>query len=899
MVNKNLPLTKMNIFSSKNELSNNYRIDLEIEGQKWKNVSHYIYSNLLHNESNKRILKNNLTKISKNFHELSEKENEILIVDALSTALPIKFSNVELARKLIATGDKQIVYKSSNKVLGIDDNGQGNNVYGKILMRIRKTLKNKLDLDYKVSNINVNKELIYRSYLVKYFLEDYMYNNMSIERFSNMNVDSIYALISGNYNSNSNVPFNIYNKFQLYKNSIEKLPKDVVLGFVDPELKSNPNRVVDFVLKTKLRNMKIMLEERKKNIIYDMYLDDFLEKKGMNNDIVKNAFESYNQLIHNKEQFKKYLETAYDSQSLPKNLQSSIYNILKDIRIPTEKQVVKAESVIFELDETSSVPKQSVVQEQKEKSGTDSFLDSLFTEKQKTTKKQADNESEGEGEGEGDEKKETETIRQYKRSKIRYGGRKESELPPLKPKINPTLQEDVRGILDAMMEGRDIPEDMLNRKYPEEVQEIIFITSNEHDLYFDLSPIARQIMFIKPSSKQDDKSKMVFPSVSHYLMFCMIKNLIGNVNDSYDMIIMPNPDPSSRKINFAPLEVINHRYIDALVKRYDYLLQKAVNVKLKNSEIVQALANTGKAKLYYNDVDNEIIGTGPNKTGSNLTGVYLMHVRSEMDIPSVISRDLSPLEIFVQNEDEWVENRVKDYCNAILNTSKSNESAIKIVDVLYPCNLPVINNIDVPVYFDKIVREEIPILKQPVIKHFWSKILSICNYVLQNSKDPKGMLEKASLIIQSEDYSRNKKKDKAIETAILNIANKIKIDNQLTNKDVYLATNILLKEIDIFEGDSEFEDGGSDDEKSSQGSVDYGTDEEVEGDGEDRVEDDESPGDNLYGDSPMRNPDDNKREHDNEPLSKDILKFNINRVIQNTNIPQNILNGRINYFQSI
>ena len=123
----------------------------------------------------------------------------------------------------------------------------------------------------------------------------------------------------------------------------------------------------------------------------------------------------------------------------------------------------------------------------------------------------------------------------------------------------------------------------------------------------------------------------------------------------------------------------------------------------------------------------------------------------------------------------------------------------------------------------------------------------------------------------------------------------------MTNKDVYLATNILLKEIDIFEGDSDFEDGGSDDEKSSQGSVDYGTDEEGEEKegGEDGVEDDESPGDNLYGDSPMRNPDDNKREHDNEPLSKDILKFNINRVIQNTNIPQNILNGRINYFQSI
>ena len=87
----------MNILSSKNELSNNYNLQMEIDGKKWKNVSHYVYSNLLNYENHKRILKNNLREISKNFNELADKEEEDLIVESLLVALPVKFSNIEIA----------------------------------------------------------------------------------------------------------------------------------------------------------------------------------------------------------------------------------------------------------------------------------------------------------------------------------------------------------------------------------------------------------------------------------------------------------------------------------------------------------------------------------------------------------------------------------------------------------------------------------------------------------------------------------------------------------------------------------------------------------------------------------------------------------------------------------
>jgi predicted NAD-dependent protein-ADP-ribosyltransferase YbiA (DUF1768 family) len=889
----------MNILSSKNELSNNYNLEMEIDGKKWKNVSHYVYSNLLNYENHKRILKNNLREISKNFHELADKEEEDLIVESLLVALPVKFSNIEIARKLIATGEAPIVYRSSNTKLGVDEKGNGKNIYGKLLMRFRKTLKGKTNLDYRVQGDEKVKEMIYRSYLVKYMLEDYMYKGMDISRFTDMNVDDIYDLVAGDYDDS--VPSEIYNSFQNYKKSLDKLSKDIVLGFVEPELKSNPEKVVQFVLKNKLRNMQIILKERRKNIIYNKYLENFLTKKGLNNDKVKSAFESYSEVFHNKERFENYLEQAYNNDVLPKKLQVDIYDILKNMRIPTDNEVMEAESVVFVIkkEPTQQIPKPPVQQApvggNKNQSSTDRFLDSLLNPPKRRDDVQKQQEPE-ETKGETEPKKH---IRPIRRSQGSYQNEPPLSTQNTKGQSGTIKNKDIRAILDAAIEGREIPSDILNKYTEEPNKKSIVLDSNISDIYFDLCPVSYDMLFLSST----EENKRLFPSVSHYLMYRIIRNLVGNSEQSYDMIILNKNDGGN--VEFAPLDVINHRYKDAILAKYSQLLKRAVDVKMNNPDIVQALANTGKVHLYYNDKNDEILGSG-----NNLTGVYLMNVRSMLNITGSVEKSPSQLELFVKNEDVWVEERVKDYCNAILNFGNLSDDnvAINIINKIYPCQFPDVDSNEVPRYFTKMVREESSTLSSNIVAYMWRKILSICKYVLEHSRNPKKMLEKASLVVQSQAFSKIKDKNKAVENAIINIATKLKeVENrsELSNANVKVATYILLKRRYLNTEDIQFDvasDGGvvNGDDVSSQGTADYSDDGSEQG-SEQGSKHGSDYGD-IYGqDAPNRSggDDSDDEDRDNAPLNKTVLATYVKEVLNDDIISENIKQGRINFFQMI
>ena len=878
----------MNILSSKNELSNNYKLEMEIDNKKWKNVSHYVYSNMLNYATHKNILKNNLKDISKNFHELADTEEEELIVEALSTALPIKFSNIEMGRKLISTGDVPIVYRSSNQKLGVDEKGEGKNIYGKLLMKIRKTLREKMNLGYKAQIDNDSKEVVYRSYLIKYLLEDYMNRGMDIRMFLNMDIDSIYNLVAGDYNQN--VPVEIYNSFQNYKKSLDRLQRDIVLGFVEPQLRSNPERVVQFVLKNKLRNMQLTLKQRKKRIIYNEYLEDFLLKKNLNNDKVKFAFDSYSELILNRERFENYLEQAYDKGVLPKTLSSSISDRLKNIRIPTDEEVEEAESVVFNVIEKPQAQQQvqPQVQQQappstdKPKNNTDRFLDSLFNPPKR-------NQNQPQNQPQNQDTKETET---HIRPNRRY--QQPPTQSPTQPQAPSSLEENTRAILDAILNGQPIPEDLL-KKHVEKPNSLI-IDSRVLSIYIDLCPVFLDNLWIADKNE----NKKLFPSVSHYLMYCIIRNASGNMNQAYSMMFL-------NAMQFAPLDVINYRYREILISKYDYFLRRAIDVKMKNPEIVQALADTGNVQLYYNDKYDYILGTGKEKNGNNLTGLYLMALRNNLNTDRTKPvKQLSQLELFVQNEDVWVEERVKEYCNSILNYGNISDDnlLIQVMDKLYPCPFQYqLGSYEVPNYFTKMVKEENSNLNSNIILYIWNKILSICNYVLLHCKDhsvPNPMLQKASLIVQNQAFSKNKDRNTAIENALINIANKIReVENQpkLLIGYAKIATNILLKRRITGDIQIDISDNDSDSDDNSQGTVDYGDDGSEDGD-RDRDNDND-----IYGeeDAPKRissNTDDNNNDNNDMTLTTAIVKKHV-KEIENNDLPENIKQGRINYFQLI
>ena len=868
----------MNIFSSKNELSNNYLHPIEIDGKTWKNVSQYIYSNFLSEENNKKILKHNLKNMSQKFDELVNSEEEKLTIEGLQTALPVKFANIELARKLISTGDYNIVYSSSNMVLGINSEGKGKNIYGKLLMEVRKNLKRQSNIRFTKTVENEKKEIIYRAYLVKYFIEDILYNNEDFTPYTSMTVEQIYDMVNGDYNSDGPFRANIYNSFQAYKQSLDKLSKDTVLGFVDPEIKTYPKRVVEFVLKKKLRNAQITAIEKRKNIIYEMYLDHFLSKNNLDHK-VKNLFNSYDKVIQNRENFLKFLEVAYSKEKLPSDLQSQISELIKNIYIPSDNEIEKAESAVFDLnvkpetkDETKTETKEPETKEPKPSGKVSSFIDSIFEP---------------------------------------FGGQGPKRPSEQKCDNKTSLKsEDIRAILDAVMQGEEIPTALL-QKQPE-TQNLVLNPNNQNDIYFELCPIAYDMLKIDTNigtiKKIDIKMERWFPSVSHYLIFLMIKKLMDNTTQAYDVLLKSKTD---NKFEFHTIDVINNRYKDLMFQKYQYYLERAIDIKFKDNDMIDALLQTGEIELLYKDNHDEILGTGKHKKGGNFTGKYLMELREKMMAknPTLkVKTVISPVEQFLMNEDEWVESRVKDYCNIIQNLGKDIEPQILIETLkkIFPANFPHSDKIPPqPRYFNNMINSEIPSLNTNLKSHIWESLVDMGNYLINMSSNPNKVLKNCSLIVQSNAFVENKNYHTIIKNVIVNLGEFVRnmeINQQIpnvssiNNNHIEIATNIILKrsyssirDIDFDLSSEEEEDGnGSDagDSDDSQRSI------RTASSGSQRSGSVSS--DREYdSDSPKRRTPSDSREYTEEKLEK------LFQEVINYDLPEEIKRGRVHYFYEI
>lgn len=861
----------MNIFSSKNELSNNYLHPLEIDGKTWKNVSQYIYSNLLSEESNKRILKHSLKDMSKKFSELIDSEEETMMIEGLRTALPVKFANIELARKLMSTGDSNIVYSSSNIFLGVNREGEGKNIYGKLLMEVRKTLKRQSNLNFTAAINNEKKEAIYRAYLVKYFIEDVLNKNLDFNPYTNMSVDQIYDLVSGDFDSNGPFPVIVYNSFREYKRSLDKLPKDTLLGFVDVEIKTYPKRVVEFVLKKKLRNAQITAIEKRKNIIYDFYLDYFVTKYlfNLDNNRVKTLFNSYDKVIRSRENFLKYLETAYNTKKLPEQVQSEISEVLENIYVPTDKEVEKAESVVFDLSsvkfeeetksenksENKSEPKMS--EKPKPSGKVLSFIDSIFEP---------------------------------------FGGQGPQRSPSEQKCNNKTTikSEDIRAILDSVMQGEEIPISLLQKQQAPETYRIVIDSNNQSDIYFDLCPVAYDMLKIDTnigtSKKIDIKMERWFPSVSHYLMFLIIKKLMGNTGQAYDVLLKNKTDT---KFEFHSNDTINNRYKDLMFRKYQYYLERAIDVKFKDDDMVDSLLQTGEIDLLYKDKHDEILGTGAHKHGGNFTGKYLMELRSNLMAknPVQIKTVISPVEKLLMDEDEWVESRVKDYCNLILNIGSDIESEILIKSIkkFFPSVFPASDKIPPqPKYFTNMINSEIPNLNIKVKSHIWQNLVDMGNYLLNMSSNPHKVLKNCSLILQSNAFQKQESK-LLIRNTILEIGriiSEIEKSRVVSNRHLEIATNIILKRSYSNIKDVDFDFSSTDEgEEGEEGS---------EGEGSERSLRTPSEGSEEEGgdsDSPKRKRE--EVEHTRERL------LELAQEVINYDLPEEIKKGRIHYFYTI
>ena len=116
------------------ELSNNSIHKFDIDRQPWDSVTQYVYTNNVDSPIYKNILKNYPIKfIINKSAEFAKIEINDSISKFIDDALSEKYKDEKFANLLISTGVAPILYISNNTYLGINEKGEGLNLYGKKL----------------------------------------------------------------------------------------------------------------------------------------------------------------------------------------------------------------------------------------------------------------------------------------------------------------------------------------------------------------------------------------------------------------------------------------------------------------------------------------------------------------------------------------------------------------------------------------------------------------------------------------------------------------------------------------------------------------------------------------------------------------------------------------------
>lgn len=325
-------------------LSINYRYPLRVDGKEWKTASNYIYANLLRVPGYREQVKNT---DSTNARELAEKlytdeENDI-IKQALDVAYQEKLKvDVNTAAQLINSGNAPIYYVSNNKFLGTGVKNDGQNILGKTLMQIRRSLQQLYKKEEsRISEIEKD-ENIYQINMVHRSLLQLIHTNQSdLSEYINKTPVEIINMIG--------------------KENMERFagPKDVVInmykkGLLDKDMEyfiQNPTNIARVIRKHELGRLRKRLLLKRKTMVLDVYADYILEKEflGVSPDDYELAKNQQFATITTEERNKlaDRIYDLYDSGYLEANISERLSNNIKKkldtLKIPSEQEVEQAE----------------------------------------------------------------------------------------------------------------------------------------------------------------------------------------------------------------------------------------------------------------------------------------------------------------------------------------------------------------------------------------------------------------------------------------------------------------------------------------------------------------------------------------------------------------------------
>ena len=345
------------------KLSNNYLNWMMIEKQNYPSATNYIYSNMLL----KSWIRSQLTTlipvkdVYPKFLQLLQLERNTIVKLGVQNSYKSKFSQPKLLDQLMATGNSELLYKGDDDFLGIGVNRNGFNYIGKYLMQIRSH-KQLAIKDKEKSKLQEEKDKeLYDIFVVYKALESLIIHKKdNLKEYIGKTPQEIIDMIG---------------KKEVMKNNptLENFRKTVELRLLPKELYivlTNPTILAEIVRKQQLKNLRISLIEKKKTIIFEMYVDYLIAKNytGLTPEQYPEAREQqFRKLtLQSLSELKNSVESYYKKGLLSERLSKNIDGQIISINIPTEKEIDGIDSIFMKLKpKIPKIPKISPSEQQK------------------------------------------------------------------------------------------------------------------------------------------------------------------------------------------------------------------------------------------------------------------------------------------------------------------------------------------------------------------------------------------------------------------------------------------------------------------------------------------------------------------------------------------------------
>lgn len=281
------------------------------------------------------------------FKQFRTNEYFYTVKESVQKGLDIILLNNKQKDILINTGDRQIIYKSSDPFLGIGDNNSGYNIVGKYLMQVRHSLRiNRKESEELTKKENYNNYL-YDTYVVYSFLRDKMLKGEdSLNNLVNMSTNDV---LKHYHDSKSPELYNYYKSKVPSKDIIIDLYKKDLLNSIILKEINNPGTIVNNIRSLYIRTLKDILVKFSKDIVFNTYLEYIIKQKytdftqeQLSNAITQQITKlSYEDLKSVKDR----IIELFNLNAFPDELSSEINQKIKLLNIPSDEYVKSIEDI--------------------------------------------------------------------------------------------------------------------------------------------------------------------------------------------------------------------------------------------------------------------------------------------------------------------------------------------------------------------------------------------------------------------------------------------------------------------------------------------------------------------------------------------------------------------------